>query len=211
MNRNKIVLSLVSGIVLLLSGCGSDSAGGTTSVAKNTAFYVDSAIEGVTVECAGYSSVTASDGKFSYENGAECHFKVGSVLLRTEGGISNGQIVFEDNVRTAQFLQTLDMDGNPENGISIATQTATVLADIGISSVPQNDVLLAEVHEAMDIANTGYHGRFVTAAEAQDHMEKSYEKYFDQPLYQDMPNSPSVPGTTPDNPSIPSTPEVPHL
>jgi len=211
MNRNKIVLSLVSGVVLLLSGCGSDSAGGTTSVPQSTAFYVDSAIEGVTVECAGYSSVTASDGKFSYENGAECHFKVGSVLLRPPEGVNNGQIIFEKNERTAQFLQTLDMDGNPDNGIYISTQTATVLAGIGISSVPQNDDLLADVYNAMDTADIGYHGKLMTLADAQAHMEKSYEKYFGQPLYPDVPNSPSVPGTTPNNPSIPSTPEVPQL
>ena len=202
MNRNKIVVSLVSGVLLLLSGCGSDSTGGTTPVSQSTAFYVDSAIEGVTVDCGASSSVTASDGAFSFNTGAECHFKVGNVLLRTEGGVSNGQIVFEDNVRTAQFLQILDMDGNPDNGIHIATQTAEVLAEMGVSSVPQSDVVLAEVEEAMDIANIGYHGKFVTDAEAKAHMEKSYENYFGQPLYPDMPNSPSVPGTTPEIPQL---------
>jgi len=196
MNKNKIMLSFVSGALLLLNGCGSDSTstGGTTPIANNpTAFYVDSAIEGVTVECSASSSVTKSDGAFSYEAGAECQFKVGTVLLRTEGGLTEGKIVFEDNVRTAQFLQTLDVDGNPENGISILAETADVLVDMGMNTVPQSDAVLAEVEEAMDLAEIGYRGRYVTSVEAKAHMEKSYEIYFGQPLYPDVPNAPDVP------------------
>ena len=80
MNKNKIMLSLVAGTLLLLNGCGSDSTstGETAPVAKGTAFYVDSAIEGVTVQCSASSSVTNSDGAFSYEAGSECQFKVGT-------------------------------------------------------------------------------------------------------------------------------------
>jgi len=200
MNKNKITLSFVSGALLLLSGCGSDSTatGGTTPVANGTAFYVDSAIKGVTVECGATSSVTASDGAFIYEAEGECQFKVGSVLLRTEAGLTEGKIVFEDNVKTAQFLQTLDIDGNPENGIIIAAESTTVLADMGIITVPQSDAVLAELEEAMDLADIGYHGKYVTSAEAKAHMEQSYEMYFGQPLY-------------PDAPVVPNTPEIPNI
>ena len=214
MDKTKIMLSFVSGVLLLLSGCGSDSSGtgGTAPASKATAFYVDSAIEGVTVECGATSSVTASDGAFTYEAGGECQFKVGSVLLRTEGGLTEGKIVFEDDVQTAQFLQTLDIDGNPENGITITAESTTVLSNMGIATVPKGDVALAELEEAMDAANIGYHGKSVTSAEAQAHMEKSYEKYFGQPLYPDVPETPNVPDTpnTPDVPNAPNVPEVPN-
>jgi len=208
MHKTKIMLSFAAGALLLLSGCGSDSTvtGGTTPEVNNpTAFYVDSAIEGVTVECSASSSVTKADGSFSYEAGAECRFMVGTVLLRIESGLTEGKIVFEDNVRTAQFLQTLDVDGNPENGITILAETADVLADIGINTVPQSDAVLAEIEEVMDLAEIGYYGRYVTSAEAEAHMEKSYEMYFGQPLYPDAPNAPEVP----DVPEVPDTPEIP--
>ena len=212
MNKTKIMLSFVSGALLLLNGCGSSSTntGGTAPVAKPTAFYVDSAIEGVTVECSASSSVTNSDGSFSYEAGAECQFKVGTVLLRREGGLTEGKIIFEDNVRTAQFLQTLDVDGNPDNGITILTETAAVLADMGITTVPQSNVVLAEIEEAMDLAEIGYHGKYVTVVEAKEHMEKSYEIYFGQPLYPDVPDVPNAPDV-PNVPDIPDTPEIPQI
>jgi hypothetical protein len=209
MDKTKIMLSFVSGALLLLSGCGSDSSGtgGTAPVAKATAFYVDSAIEGVTVKCGATSSVTASDGAFTYEAGAECQFKVGSVLLRTEGGLTEGKIVFEKDVPTAQFLQTLDIDGNPENGIKIPAESATVLNNMGIDTVPQSYDVLAELNERMDDANIGYHGRPVTYEDAKVHMERSYEKYFSQPLYPDTPNTPDAPHA----PDVPNTPEIPQL
>ncbi len=213
MNKTKIMLSFVAGSVLLLSGCGSDSTttGGTTPEVNNpTAFYVDSAIEGVTVECSASSSVTKSDGSFSYEAGATCQFMVGTVLLRTEVGLTEGKIVFEDDVRTAQFLQTLDVDGNPENGITILAETADVLADIGINTVPQSDIVLAEIEEVMDLAEIGYYGRYVTSAEAEAHMEKSYEMYFDQPWHPDAPNAPDAPNV-PDVPNAPDAPNVPDV
>ena len=206
------MLSFASGALLLLSGCGSDSTstGGTAPVAKATAFYVDSAIEGVTVECSASSSVTKSDGAFSFEAGSECQFKVGSVLLRTEGGLTEGKIVFEDNVRTAQFLQTLDVDGNPENGITILTETADVLVEMGMNAVPQSDAVLAEVEEAMDLAEIGYHGRYKTSVEAKAHMEASYEIYFGQPLYPDVPDAPDRPNL-PDTPNVPDAPDTPNV
>jgi len=212
MNKNKIMLSFVSGALLLLSGCGSDSTttGVTIPVAQGTAFYVDSAIEGVTVECSASPSVTKSDGAFSFEAGSECQFKVGTVLLRTEGGLTEGKYVFEDNVRTAQFLQTLDVDGNPENGITILPETAVVLAEMGIATVPQSDVVLAEIEEAMDHAEIGYDGRYKTSVEAQAHMEASYEIYFGQPLYPDAPDVPNTPDV-PNAPDVPNTPEVPRI
>jgi hypothetical protein len=213
MNKIKILSSFVAGTVLLLNGCGSDSSTstvGSAPVDTGTAFYVDAAIEGVTVECGATTSVTASNGAFTYEAGGECQFKVGNVLLRTESGLTENKIIFEDNVRTAQFLQTLDIDGNPDNGITISSYTSTVLADMGITAVPQYDVILAEVVEAMEVANTEYDGRFVTSAEAQAHMEISYEAYFGEPWQPDVPNDPGVP-TVPDAPSVPNDPSVPTV
>jgi len=196
-----------AGALLLLNGCGSSSSGTSTSnpVTKGTAYYVDDAVEGVTAHCGATSNVTASDGAFIYEAGGECQFKVGNILLRTQGGVSEGEIIFENDLKTARFLQTLDMDGNPQNGITIAKETATVLADRGISQVPQSDEALADVAEAMDTANIGYRGKYVTAEEAMTHMNSSYEHYFGEPLFPDAPDAPD----TPNAPEVPHTPNTP--
>ena len=178
-------ISILMGAAILITGCGSSSASNTSAsndLASGTAFYLDSAVEGVTVECAGHVSVSDSQGRFEFVEGQSCQFTIGNIVLRQQSNITQDQIIIEDNVRTAQFLQTLDFDGNPDNGISIHTHTAEVLQEHGLSHVPSTDQELAEVSTYMEQANMGYHGNFVPAHKAQEHFMKTkaaFEKKMD--------------------------------
>ena len=81
-------LGLVLGLstVLIMSGCSNDddstSTGGDTGTTES-AYFIDSAVEGIDYEClvSGKKGVTDVAGKFDYVSGDECTFKVGSTTL----------------------------------------------------------------------------------------------------------------------------------
>lgn len=122
----------LSGMILggamaaLLSGCG----GGNDAV--KTAYLVDSNVGGVAYQCGSQSGVTGTDGSFRFQDGAACTFSIGAAQftvnadkLSANKRISPYDIFSEDDekaVNLARLLQTLDSDGNPENGISITEQ-----------------------------------------------------------------------------------------
>ncbi len=183
-----VTTTLLSASLLLLSACGSSSSSHTnytpTSTTPNSsmpttgrAFYVDSAVGGVDVLCGTTHSVTDANGAFIYEEGQDCQFHIGDVLLRHESGLYDGKVVIEDNLQTAQFLQSMDYDGDASNGISIHNQTGDILAQHNIHSVPHNDDTLAESVTHLQNANIGYHGDFVHQNDAQEHLNTTQQQH----------------------------------
>ena len=178
--KQKIVL--VSAFIaagFLMSGCGSSNTSSSGEIAKGTALYLDSAVEGVSVDCAGQVSVTDEKGQFTFSEGQTCQFTIGDIVLRQESNIAQDQIIIEDDIRTAQFLQSMDFDGNAENGITIHAETAAVMKEHGISHVPDSDQEIADCVEYMEEAKIGYYGDFVSAAQAREHFLKTKEAFKD--------------------------------
>jgi len=108
---------------------GDDGTGddGSSLVVK-TGYFVDSAVAGVDFVSGGQTGTTDTAGTFTYEEGKQLSLSVGGVSLGTakpdenvtpvdlvSGGTSESDAV----VNLARFLQTLDDDGDPTNGISI--------------------------------------------------------------------------------------------
>jgi hypothetical protein len=202
MKQTIIATSLVATALLALTGCGSSSHD-TKQASTGTAFYVDSAVEGVTVTCGSTTSTTDVTGKFTYQDGKDCQFSIGDVALRAVSGITQDQVIIEDIIRTAQFLQSMDYDGDASNGISIHAQTADIMAKNSITAVPSNDQELAEAVVAMENSDIGYQGDFVGEEEARDHVNKTKEETAAQP---EAPVTPA-PGTpTTPAPGTPTTP-----
>jgi hypothetical protein len=179
-----VATTLLSASLLLLSACGSSSNTSYTPTTPNTtlpmtgtAFYVDSAVGGVDVLCGTTHSVTDTNGAFIYEEGQDCQFYIGDVLLRHESGLYDGKVVIEDNLQTAQFLQSMDYDGDATNGISIHNQTGDILAQHNIHTVPHNDDTLAESVTHLQNANIGYHGDFVHQNDAQEHLNNTQQQH----------------------------------
>ena len=110
-------------------GTGDDGTGdGGTGLVVKTGYFVDSAVAGVDFVSGGQTGTTDSAGTFTYEEGKQLSLSVGGVSLGTakpdenvtpvdlvSGGTSESDAV----VNLARFLQTLDDDGDPTNGISI--------------------------------------------------------------------------------------------
>jgi len=176
MRKKILISSILAGTLVAMSGCGSSSTS-SAAVSTGTAFYVDSAVKGVTVTCGTTVSTTDANGMFRYEEGQVCQFKLGNVLLRTEGNMYQDRVVIEDNVRTAQYLQSMDYDGDPRNGIDIHEQTDDVMEQHGIAEVPGTDQDLAEAVDAMQNAGIGYQGDMVYEQEAREHVDETKREH----------------------------------
>ena len=102
---------------------------------------VDSAVEGLEVQCAGRISYTPKDGSISCKY-FPLTFKLGEIKLGLiydiprDGiilpqdivGAKRSDLTNEDVVKLTVILQSLDSDHNPENGITIDTKTREKLS-----------------------------------------------------------------------------------
>lgn len=179
MKRELMNVSVLTAALFVLSGCGGSDGTSTATVgtATGTAFYVDSAVEGVTVTCGSQVTVTDKKGMFTYEEGKSCDFTIGKIHLRTENGLYQDKVVIEDHIETAQFLQSMDYDGNPDNGIHIHPDTADIMTKNNITQIPASDQDLADACADMEDADIGYQGGFVHEQDARDHMERTKKEY----------------------------------
>ena len=167
---NRIVLSTIVS-ALMLSGCGSSSNGG-----DNQGFYVDSAVEGVHYKCDnGKEGTTGADGVFVFTDAKECTFSLAGIKLRTVSGSSlkDGTKILESDPKIAQFLQSLDIDGNAaKNGIKIdaaALKDALEALDAKAGELPTEDELKKLITKLKE-DNKDFKGKFVTQLEAMKHV-----------------------------------------
>ena len=117
----KFSYSMLGSAILLLSACGGDS---TTAVGV----FVDAPVEGLTYMSDGITGTTDSAGNFTYKIGQSITFSINGVNLPAVQGSSIVTPVdlvgasspdSPEAVFIARFLQSIDSDGNPDNGIKI--------------------------------------------------------------------------------------------
>ncbi len=110
----KLVLSSLATAAIFL-GCSGDNSS-VSSV--GTAYYIDSAVEGIDFSCGSQSGITDKEGKFRFEAGQRCQFSLGGILLgdTASASLQNNGYLFEDDSEVAQFLQCLDNDGDDSSG-----------------------------------------------------------------------------------------------
>ena len=117
--KKVIGVSVAAAIAVALNGCGGSSSTEDTNI--GTAYYLDNAVEGVSYACGSVTGTTEEDGAFSFEKGESCTFTLAGITLREEAAenLVDGKKIVEDNVKVAQLLQSIDADGDLENGIQI--------------------------------------------------------------------------------------------
>ena len=167
------ILSLI-GISALVVGCGVDNPFDepqSNMSNKGTAFYIDSAVEGVTAQCRSTVTTTDENGAFTYEVGQPCTFLIGNIVLSKHGGITKNKMVLEDNIEVAQFLQSLDNDNYAGNGITITPQTTNRLISLGVDSIPMEEDKLADLISKLQQSNIGFGGDVVNRVDAQAHID----------------------------------------
>ena len=176
--KKKFFVSSAVAVSLMLTGCGNDGKKFSNSLVR-TGFYVDSAVQGVDYTCGTQSGVTDKEGKFVFEKGQKCTFSIADIVLRevAPNELTDGKKIVEENIDVAVFLQSIDSDGNPENGIAIKPEIVNVIADETQNSkqVPTSDdleTLVSEIEQKV----SEYEGKVVSPEDAQRHLDNTLSK-----------------------------------
>ena len=128
-------------VTAILVGCGGGGSSSTTGgsnppVAKNGGIFVDSPVKGLSYACqtSGTSGKTDATGRYDCAVGdttvtfAIGTRNIGTTLIApviTPRSFFNGTGRDDEILNLAQLLQTMDKDGNPDNGIEL-DETAIV-------------------------------------------------------------------------------------
>jgi hypothetical protein len=102
-------------------------------------------VAGLNYNCDGVTGVTTNLGEFQYVTGKSCTFAIGGIVLGTGTGaalmypvslVAGAQPGVDNAAVTdiARLLQSLDDDGNPDNGIVISGAVRTALASASLSA-----------------------------------------------------------------------------
>ncbi|ROU00685.1 hypothetical protein EB809_06090 [Marinobacter sp. R17] len=154
----------------LLSACGgggSDSS--TSSAAKSPVLvgrFMDSAVEGVSFKTPTISGVTNAEGEFRYREGEAISFSIGNILLNDSAVIGKPILTpvslagakYASNRRAIlimRFLQSLDKDQDPSNGIVISEDVSDIAKNYSV--VFTDEVELSDVKNI--VANLTLDGR----------------------------------------------------
>ena len=145
---------------------------------------IDSAVEGLEVQCAGMIDYTPKDGSISCLH-MPVAFKIGEIKLGivdkipADGiilpqdivGVKRGDLTNPDVVKVTVLLQSLDEDQNASNGIKITKETRAKLKEF----IDLKENSLASIKDLVD-AQLG-ETRFKDSKSAIKHLEKSMKSY----------------------------------
>ena len=160
--------NFLSGLILIiLFGCSKDDnpLPREEPIGTLQGVFTDSSVEGLIYTTETHSGITDENGNFDYEEGETVTFYIGDIILGSAPAaeeISPIDIAsaLEADINTlevqniAAFLQTLDEDGNPDNGIKI---TPEVIAAISLTEIDFSAPIIQILGEiVLDIfENTG--------------------------------------------------------
>lgn len=137
-------------LAISLTACEGNSSGTKspptnpppTEEQASTGVFTDSPVAGVKYASATQEGTTNVEGEFEYVDGEEVIFSIGGIHFPAVSG--KGRVTPLDmggddaNLETPavvnilRLLQTLDEDGDPENGITVTAATATAMQDVAL-------------------------------------------------------------------------------
>jgi len=186
--KTQLLLPVIISLFLLLSACSSGGGNSPDNNATQSGVFIDSPVEGLSYASATLNGTTDADGAFSYETNETVTFSIGDITLGSTSGAAvitpvdmvNGATSETDPVVTniARFLQTLDDDGNPDNGIMISNTVSNLAAGKNIdfmlstSDFENNGNVQTVVAELTASTSAGAR-TLVTATQAQTHLNGS--------------------------------------
>ena len=185
MHFYRLSLAILPSFLLLVScggGGGGNPGGSVGTDAELTGVFVDSTVQGIGFSTASRSGTTNAAGEFTYLNGEQVTFSIGGIILGQVNGASlvtpvtlvAGAIDETNEVVTniAQLLQTLDDDGNPDNGISIPDSVTTAALDDTVDTTsPTFDTdIVGIIAELTTLTSSGQRA-LVSETAAQSHLK----------------------------------------
>ncbi len=186
--KSALAISITAGLAACGGGGGGESTPPPSGNEANTGKFVDSPVGGLeyTAQPSGIADVTKDDGTFRYEDGDTIKFRVGAFYLgEANGGSLITPITLTNNTpeRTeniARFLQTLDDDGIPGNGITITANTRKVAANQNATDVATatitNDTVGTTTATVLTSENTVPQTTVVSAQDANDHLNGTLDQ-----------------------------------
>lgn len=134
-----------------LAACGGSSGGGSAPSSNQidnstvpptlTGQFVDSPVQGLNYQTASQSGTTNSDGEFSYQDNEMITFSIGGItfpeisaqsMITPMNVFSSTDIEAIEVVNMLRLLQSLDIDGQPDNGIEISQATHDLAASMAL-------------------------------------------------------------------------------
>ncbi len=148
---------------------------GEQNVSPLTGVFIDSPVQGVSYSTATQSGVTNSEGEFTYLPNEVVTFQIGATILGSAMAadqLTPVDITSDANstINVARLLQSLDMDGNPDNGIVITGVAASSATSLDFSLEP--GVFSSDADVINLVANSGgVSTSLVGTMEAINHLE----------------------------------------
>lgn len=171
---------------LLLVACGSDSDDDSANL---TGTFIDSAVANIAYRTETLSGFTNEAGEFDYLKGETVVFSVGGIDFPS--GPASGVVTpltLADTLDISnttvsniiRLLQSLDVDGDASNGISISDTAHTAAADMGDVDVT-SDTFSADQDVINLIANSGSTTtQLISAFDASNHFEDTLGTLFSE-------------------------------
>jgi len=181
--RTKYVITILNAVLLSACNGGGDDSPAPGSSSALTGTFVDSPVSGLAYTTETQSGLTNELGEFRYNEGETVTFSIGNTVL----GLAPGDDVitpfdltgikaldaeieiinslrsstansYDRAINIAALLQTLDKDGNPDNGIDLAEADST-LSDLSIplfvkALAFENQVELTQAKSELGITRT---------------------------------------------------------
>ncbi|MBU2979318.1 hypothetical protein [Alteromonas sp. C1M14] len=142
---------LMATAMLAITACGSSDSESEANLLEGV--FLDSAVEGLAYKTDTLSGVTDEKGTFYYHEGESITFSIGGIEL---GEVPGGEVISPYSFATsdavspdvvtniAQFLQTLDIDGDPTNGILISDAMLVAAEDLALIFDVSSDEFAAD-------------------------------------------------------------------
>lgn len=184
------ILSLV--VLLTLFACGggggsSETPSPTPAPAPTpdpvpevyTGVFLDSAVVGLGFETESQQGLTNDKGEFTYQAGEKVTFYIGDIRFPeidagefiTPLNVFNTEIIETKSVvNMLRFLQTLDLDGVPENGIQLNSEVHTLASDLMVDF--DSDFFEDSVNSLL-VANNAVNIAMIPEQQAIQHFEST--------------------------------------
>lgn len=176
------IIALVS--LTLICGCSKDDPGkGEPEAINETGIFIDSQVSGLKYTTETKSGVTDENGKFEYLEGETVTFYVGDIIIGSGiakenmspidiASTTNPDINSIEVKNISAFLQSLDNDNDPSNGIEITAATVNAITVSSIDFMQPIEKLLGQIIAEVNMS-TGAKLSVVYPEEAALHLAQS--------------------------------------
>lgn len=138
-------------------------------------------VEGIRYHCGSLTGFTSTNGKFNFQPNSTCQLYLDRALIKefNTTTLPDDTLVIENNIRTAQLLQSIDVDGNISNGIAISQLMFERLYKAKLQRLPLNDQEIQLILDALQ--SSDYRGQLVSFQDAKTFLHQStLDKYLDR-------------------------------